>query len=348
MALKGQGDPRWIVAERQDGKNVNNWHWTESDYTTWAKGRLVELLDGIVIDNNKISVKTKNCNVTGEVSVNTRKGKTILFYELDVTLKWEGEWKEEVEERKGEIKMPYISEENDDDDFEIQLTVEKEDDIGHKIKDELRKQMFPVLKQKIPTMLRELRDNTVSKTNLKLKDAPSAKVLDKEEVFAALKTADKTAAATAPTAAAPTPTSSSSSSKSSVATASFTMKEKFLCSPDDLYSTILEPNRVRAYAGSDADIAPEAGKKFSLFGGNVKGENVELERPNKIVQKLRFSSWPEGHYSNVVMTIENKSGKTLLTLVQSGVPDEDKERTEGGWKDNYFRRIKGVFGFGSL
>jgi len=348
MALKGQGDPRWIVSERQDGKNVNNWHWTESDYTTWAKGRLVELLDGIVIDNNKISVKTKNCNVTGEVSVNTRKGKTILFYELDVTLKWEGEWKEEVEERKGEIKMPYISEENDDDDFEIQLTVDKEDDIGHKIKDELRKQMFPVLKQKIPTMLRELRDNTVSKTNLKLKDAPSAKVLDKEEVFAALKTADKTAAAPAPTAAAPTPTSSSSSSKSSVATASFTMKEKFLCSPDDLYSTILEPNRVRAYAGSDADIAPEAGKKFSLFGGNVKGENVELERPNKIVQKWRFSSWPEGHYSNVVMTIENKSGKTLLTLVQSGVPDEDKERTEGGWKDNYFRRIKGVFGFGSL
>lgn len=61
----------------------------------------------------------QDCTVNGEVSVNTRKGKTILFYELDVTLKWEGEWKDTVSDRKGTIQMPYISEENDDDDFEV-------------------------------------------------------------------------------------------------------------------------------------------------------------------------------------------------------------------------------------
>ena len=27
MAKWGQGDPRWIVEERPDAKNVNNWHW---------------------------------------------------------------------------------------------------------------------------------------------------------------------------------------------------------------------------------------------------------------------------------------------------------------------------------
>ena len=27
MALKGEGDPRWIVTNRDDGRNVNNWHW---------------------------------------------------------------------------------------------------------------------------------------------------------------------------------------------------------------------------------------------------------------------------------------------------------------------------------
>lgn len=27
MAKWGQGDPRWIVEERADGTNVNNWHW---------------------------------------------------------------------------------------------------------------------------------------------------------------------------------------------------------------------------------------------------------------------------------------------------------------------------------
>ena len=27
MAKWGEGDPRWIVEHRDDGKNVNNWHW---------------------------------------------------------------------------------------------------------------------------------------------------------------------------------------------------------------------------------------------------------------------------------------------------------------------------------
>jgi hypothetical protein len=27
MAKFGEGDPRWIVTERQDGTNINGWHW---------------------------------------------------------------------------------------------------------------------------------------------------------------------------------------------------------------------------------------------------------------------------------------------------------------------------------
>lgn len=27
MAKWGHGDPRWIVEERADATNVNNWHW---------------------------------------------------------------------------------------------------------------------------------------------------------------------------------------------------------------------------------------------------------------------------------------------------------------------------------
>lgn len=27
MARIGEGDPRWIVNEREDGRNVNSWHW---------------------------------------------------------------------------------------------------------------------------------------------------------------------------------------------------------------------------------------------------------------------------------------------------------------------------------
>jgi hypothetical protein len=27
MARLGEGDPRWLVTDRQDGRNVNAWHW---------------------------------------------------------------------------------------------------------------------------------------------------------------------------------------------------------------------------------------------------------------------------------------------------------------------------------
>ena len=44
MAKVGEGDARWIVAERADGTNVNAWHWQERDVLPWAKRRLQELL----------------------------------------------------------------------------------------------------------------------------------------------------------------------------------------------------------------------------------------------------------------------------------------------------------------
>ena len=32
MAKWGEGDPRWIVEERPDATNVNNWHWWVGEY----------------------------------------------------------------------------------------------------------------------------------------------------------------------------------------------------------------------------------------------------------------------------------------------------------------------------
>jgi activator of HSP90 ATPase len=92
MALKGQGDPRWIVESRADGANVNAWHWTETDLSEWAKDKLKQLLAGIPIESDKfVGGTTTVTHVDGDVTVNTRKQKTIVLYELDVTVKWEGQ-----------------------------------------------------------------------------------------------------------------------------------------------------------------------------------------------------------------------------------------------------------------
>ena len=49
MAKWGEGDPRWIVEERPDATNVNNWHWTEKNADQWSKKKLEELFKGLVI-----------------------------------------------------------------------------------------------------------------------------------------------------------------------------------------------------------------------------------------------------------------------------------------------------------
>ena len=51
MAKWGEGDARWIVEEREDSTNVNNWHWTEKNATKWSKERLSTLLVDLSFDD---------------------------------------------------------------------------------------------------------------------------------------------------------------------------------------------------------------------------------------------------------------------------------------------------------
>ena len=49
MAKWGEGDPRWIVEERPDATNVNNWHWTEKNATFWSRERFDSLFKGFQV-----------------------------------------------------------------------------------------------------------------------------------------------------------------------------------------------------------------------------------------------------------------------------------------------------------
>jgi len=105
---------------------------------------------------------------------------------------------------------------------------------------------------------------------------------------------------------------------------------------------------VSAFTQSGCSINPSVGGAFSLFGGNVTGEFVELVPNNKIVQKWRFSQWPEGYYSTVYMNFESSQDGMFISLKQTGVPADDLERAEKGWTDHYFRRMKMMFGWGNM
>lgn len=45
MARWGQGDPRWLVQHRDDGTNINGWHWEERNMLPWTRQRLQNLFE---------------------------------------------------------------------------------------------------------------------------------------------------------------------------------------------------------------------------------------------------------------------------------------------------------------
>jgi hypothetical protein len=76
MAKMGEGDDRWLVKDREDGANVNGWHWQEKDCLPWSKERLGSLLDGLPVVAGDGAVwlnVVKVQAVTGEAYVNIRK-----------------------------------------------------------------------------------------------------------------------------------------------------------------------------------------------------------------------------------------------------------------------------------
>ena len=128
MAKWGEGDPRWIVEERPDATNVNNWHWTEKNADSWSKRKLEELFVNQVIEvpgiGNVIIEQMEKCE--GEARANNRKGKLIFFYEWELRMKWKGHVNgKDDPEVQGTIEIPNLSEEHEDMkdvDIDINLT----------------------------------------------------------------------------------------------------------------------------------------------------------------------------------------------------------------------------------
>lgn len=115
MAKWGEGDPRWIVEERPDATNVNNWHWTEKNATSWSQDKIKDLFNDLVIKTDSANVKiTEISKCEGEASANNRKGKLIFFYEWNIVLTWKGTLTDSSGlTYEGKITIPNLSEEND-------------------------------------------------------------------------------------------------------------------------------------------------------------------------------------------------------------------------------------------
>lgn len=344
MAKYGEGDKRWIVEDRPDGANVHNWHWAETNCLEWSKNLLSKLLsDQTILDGEgNLFIKTKKIEkVEGEAYVNVRKGKIIPGYELNVSINWQGEAKDSDGKSllitDGVIEIPYISDENADEDPDLRIIVKDEGPIGRRLKDAfLSKGKGFILKQ-VRVYVDAMAKGGPAKDELEVK-----------------KVNPKPPAAAAPVAAPAVAAPAKKVEKKKEGFKTIKLTEKFSCRAVNMYEILMDENRWKGFTQSNAKISKEIGGEISIFDGSVTGTNMELQEGKLIVQKWRFGNWPDGIYSTVRLVLEEpEPGVTVVKLTQTDVPEEDRygnstvvENTERGWRDLIFHKIRAVFGFG--
>ncbi|XP_059052985.1 activator of 90 kDa heat shock protein ATPase homolog 1 [Achroia grisella] len=340
MAKWGEGDPRWIVEERPDATNVNNWHWTEKNAGPWSKDRLKELLNNLKITQNGVDCKiTELEKLDGEASANNRKGKLIFFYEWDIKLKWEGKLTGGSDIVKGDIHIPNLSEENDVSEVDMTVTIKCSGDEAQRVKafmhnvgrNEIRKQLTEYirsLKEEFSKglILPKKGEKQVKPDNVSTITSGFNKKINMEPVI----------------------TQENKQIGCKLDTKSIEMSEKFQCRAEEFYNAMTRIEMVTAFTQGHVKMEVEKGGKFALFGGNITGEFRELVPGKKIVQYWRYKQWPDQHFSEVTFDINEKDDHTLVTLKQALVPASEVEQTKENWRRYYFDSIKRAFGFGAF
>ncbi|XWS43257.1 hypothetical protein CRYUN_Cryun16bG0087400 [Craigia yunnanensis] len=351
MAKYGEGDKRWIVEERSDGANVHNWHWAETDCLPWSRIFFTKSLSNLTIldGEGNLHIKTKKVEkVDGEAYVNVRKGKIIPGYEISLSLSWEGEAKDgegkTLLKVDGSVEIPYISDENADEDPEVKVTMTDEGPVGKTLKEAMLAKGKPLVLEKVRDFVQAMAKGGPAKDELESKKLAPKNInnnsnsagVSKEKVVVE-KEAKKEV---------------KKERKKGFKT--ITMSEKFNCRAKDMYEILMDENRWKGFTQSNARISKEVGGQISIFDGSVTGSNLELQEGKLIIQRWRFGSWPDRIESTVRLVFdEPEPGVTLIKLTHTDVPEEDRygnatvvENTERGWRDLIFNKIRAVFGFG--
>ncbi|KAK3912636.1 Activator of 90 kDa heat shock protein ATPase-like protein 1 [Frankliniella fusca] len=344
MAKWGEGDPRWIVEERPDATNVNNWHWTEKNACQWSEDKLRELLKGFKIENDDASCElTEVEKLEGEAVANNRKGKLIFFYEWDIVLKWKGSMNDSDEDVEGKVHIPNLSEENKVDEVDVNVTIEKNTDQGYRVKSFMMSVGTIKIRGQLGKYISALREEFSKGMILPKKTDDSGTINTKDCAVNSLSSGFNIKMQMNSVAK---PASNTSGCK--FETSTITFSQAFQCTAKEFYNAMTVIEMVQAFTQGPAKLEVKKGGKFELFGGNIHGEFVEIIPEQKIVQRWRSKRWPDEHYSLVTMVIEQKDDHTSVKVTQTGVPQSEADGTRENWDRYYWEAMKRTFGFGSF
>jgi len=355
MAKWGEGDPRWIVEERPDATNVNNWHWTEKNADAWSKNKIRELFSNLIIEEPKVgNVAIEEVEkVEGEARANNRKGKLIFFYEWDISLKWKGFANGKDVEVLGKIDIPNLSEEHEDmEDVDVDVSLTSKGPEADLLKEMLRK----------GSGAKQLRQTLAAYVTALKTEFSTGLILPKkgENGSAALNTTTTSQLSVGKDSRGSSLSNATKDAERQMGKVDIggcrielddiRLEETMKCTGQELFNALTQREMIQLFTGGPAVMSDQAekGGDFQYLGGNITGKFLEVVPFTKIVQEWRLKSWPAGLHSMVEITIQQTKEDTKITIVQRGVPVKEVENTRIGWHRYYFDAMKRTFGFGAM
>ena len=106
--------------------------------------------------------------------------------------------------------------------------------------------------------------------------------------------------------------------------------------PEAVFDALVNPETIQAWSGAPAQMDDKAGSKFSLFGGQVEGTNLEVVTNQKLVQK-----WPGDTKATITLTRNGDS--TTANLLHEDIPEGEVKKFTMGWIEYYFKPMQAFF-----
>merc|ERR1712136_321593 len=348
MAKWGEGDPRWIVEERPDATNVNNWHWSEKDASKWSLDRLKALLVDVAFEADGKRIRINEVDkLEGEAWVNNRKAKLIYLYDWKITCKWEGVSTTDADFNpvSGTIEINGLSDEVD-----IEVRAADTSTFGYSCKDLCRKIGIVEIRRGLQTYVTELKRDFAKDLIKPVTKSPNGPLNGATTPPAkGLGLVDKCQKMNIAAFKSPPPATSPYTKMNSNPTfSSLTLSSSFRCEVGQLFQFFTVPDFLVAWSKCPTVFNLQKGSPFSLFDQVITGEVVDFVPSSSLRLSWRNKSWPQGVLSDVRLTFESEKEGSSLKLAQTGIPEDQLEATKSGWNAKIFSAIKYQFGVKDL
>lgn len=107
---------------------------------------------------------------------------------------------------------------------------------------------------------------------------------------------------------------------------------------EKVWQALTESSIIAKWGGGPARMNDKVGTKFSLWGGDIHGKNIEVVKNKQLVQEWFGGEWRNA--SKVTFTLTEKDGNTEVNLLHEDIPDGEVKDIAEGWNIYYLGPMK--------